>query len=168
MSNSVSPTSVSAGVRPRLKLRSVIAAERQKFIIFGLGAAALLWGSWATHAILDVRKASTPLVKVQLAELLRGYVQAEARSGVPADQITQQTGLFLKAMNDAVAMHVRSGQVVLLSNAVVAGNIPDITDDVRAEVYSHVPHPQPGAAQGMSPDMQQFFGPSGNANAAAH
>jgi hypothetical protein len=167
VSNSVSPTPAGAGA-PSLKLKSFIAAERTKFIVFGVGAAALLWASWATHAILDVRKESTPLVKVQLAELLRGYVQAEARSGVPADQMTQQTAMFLKAMNEAVAAHVRRGQVVLLSNAVVDGNIPDITDEVRAAVYSQVPRPQPGAPQGMSPEMQQIFAPNGTANGAAH
>jgi hypothetical protein len=150
------------------KLKSLVVAERRKFLVFGIGAAALLWASWATHAILDMRKETTPLVKVQLAELLRGYVQAEARSGVPADQMTQQTALFLHAMTDAVAMHVRRGQVVLLSNAVVDGNVPDITDDVRAEVYRHVPAPQPGAAQGMSPEMQQIFARQGNGNAAVH
>jgi hypothetical protein len=60
-----------------------------------------------------------------------------------------------------VNSHARGGTVVLLANAVVDGAVPDITMTVRQEVYARVPHPQPGQAQGMSPQMQQFFDANG-------
>lgn len=136
-------------------------AQRRQFLTIGLAALAVLWGTWATHAILDLRRGSTHLVKVQLADLVREYVQTEARSGMPADQITAQTTAYLKALNETVSAHARGGTVVLLANAVVDGAVPDITMTVRQEVYARVPHPQPGQAQGMSPQMQQFFDANG-------
>lgn len=41
-----------------------------------------------------------------------------------------------------------SGQIVLVGEAVLAGNVPDITAEVRREVYAHVRMPQPAAAGG--------------------
>jgi hypothetical protein len=136
-------------------------ALRRQFLAVGLAALALLWGTWATHAILGLKSGSTHLVKVQLADLVREYVQGQARSGMPADQVTAQTTAYLKALNETVSAHARGGTVVLLANAVVDGSVPDITMAVRQEVYARVPHPQPGQAQGMSPQMQQFFDANG-------
>lgn len=39
-----------------------------------------------------------------------------------------------------------AGQIVLVGEAVVAGNVPDITADVRREVYARVRMPQQAAA----------------------
>lgn len=125
-------------------------SSRGKVIVAGLAAAGLLWGVWATHAILGLQRGSNRLVKVELADLVREYVQAEARSGAAPDQITAQTAAFLKALNAAVAAHARAGEVVLLSNAVVDGAVPDITPTVRSEVYAHTARPQPGQLQGPS------------------
>jgi hypothetical protein len=41
-----------------------------------------------------------------------------------------------------------AGQLVLVGEAVVAGNVPDITADVRREVYARVKMPQAAAASG--------------------
>ncbi|WP_197412524.1 TrbI F-type domain-containing protein [Novosphingobium sp. Fuku2-ISO-50] len=98
---------------------------------------ALLWGVWATHTILTLRRSTPHLVKVELADLMREYVQREARSGEAAEALTARTASFLKALNTAVGAHARRGDVVLLGNAVVDGDIPDITARVRAEVYAH-------------------------------
>jgi hypothetical protein len=125
--------------------------------------AMLLWGTWVTHGLLDLRHRSPHLVKVQLADIVREYVQGQARSGASADQITTQTAGFLKVLNVAVSEHASRGEIVLLSNAVVDGDVPDITVSVRQEVYARIPHPQPGPAQGMSSQMQQLFEQNGAA-----
>lgn len=133
------------------------AAHRGKAMTAVLFAMVLLWGIWATHAILDLKRGSNHLVKVQLADLVREYVQSEARSGAAPEQITAQTAGFLKALNAAVNAHAKSGEIVLLSNAVVDGAVPDITPAVRGEVYASTPRPKPGAAQGISQQMDAFF-----------
>jgi len=114
-------------------------------VVFVMAASGvLMWGVWTTHTILSLRKAAPHLVKVELADLVREYVQREARSGEPAEEITARTASFLKALNTAVAAHARRGDVVLLGNAVVDGDVPDITATVRAEVYAHQPQaPEP-------------------------
>ena len=134
-----------------------IRADYRRMLGIGLGAAAFLWGVWASHAIIELRHGGPHLVKVQLAELVREFVQAEARSGAPADRITAETGTFLKALNESVGARAAHGETVLLANAVVGGDVPDITMAVRSEVYSHVPRPQGGSVEGLSPQMQQFF-----------
>ena len=126
-----------------------------------LVAASLLWGIWATHAILDLKRGSNHLVKVQLADLVREYVQAEARSGAAPEQITAQTAGFLKALNAAVNAHAKAGEIVLLSNAVVDGAVPDITPAVRSEVYASAPRPTAGPARGLSQQMDAFFQKNG-------
>ena len=136
-------------------------AEYRRMLAVALGAGVLLWGVWASHAIIDLRRSGPHLVKVQLAELVREFVQNEARSGVPSGRITAETATFLKAMGDAVNAHGARGETVLLANAVVGGDVPDITMAVRREVYAHVPHPQTGTAEGLSPQMQQFFDAQG-------
>ena len=100
---------------------------------------ALLWGVWATQTILTLRNTSPHLVKVELADLVREYVQREARSGEAPEDLTARTASFLKALNSAVSAQARKGDIVLLGNAVVDGDIPDITATVRAEVYAHQP-----------------------------
>lgn len=123
----------------------------------GLGAATLLWAVWASHAILELRRAGPHIVKVQLAELVREFVQTEARSSEPSTRITAETAAFLKALGEAVNARTAHGETVLLANAVVGGDVPDITQAVRSEVYAHVPHPRAGAAEELSPQMQHFF-----------
>jgi len=115
---------------------------------------ALLWGVWATHTILTLRDNAPHLVKVELADLVREYVQREARSGEQAEELTARTANFLKALNSAVSAHARKGDIVLLGNAVVDGDVPDITATVRTEVYAHQPRaaePAPAPA-GMKSD----------------
>jgi len=40
----------------------------------------------------------------------------------------------------------RSGQIVLVGEAVLAGEVPDITAELRREIYAKVRMPQPAAA----------------------
>lgn len=151
----------SAEVVPRRRRRLRLGVAPREAAVIALATGALIWGTWATHTILGLQRSAPRLAKVELAELVRDYVQAEARSGAAPDQITAQTGTFLKALGDAVGTRAARGEVVLLSNAVIDGPVPDITSEVRAEVYAHVAHPSPGQPQGLSPQMQSFLQQNG-------
>jgi hypothetical protein len=149
----------------RRVLLAFLANNRRQILAMGLTGTCLLWGSWTTHKLLGLEQRVTTIRKVALADLVRDYVQAEARSGATPDQITAETGAYIKALNLAVARHAAQGEVLLLSNAVVAGDVPDITQMVRDEVSASLAKPQSGAAVPSSPTtsarMQQFFDAKG-------
>lgn len=149
----------------RRSLVAFLASNRRQILAMGLTGACLLWGSWTTHKLLGLEQRVTTIRKVALADLVRDYVEAEARSGATPDQITAETGAYIKALNLAVARHAAQGEVLLLSNAVVAGDVPDITPQVRDEVYASLAKPQAGApapsVPSTSAQMQQFFDAKG-------
>ena len=142
-------------------LIAFLASNRRQMLTMALAGACLLWGSWATHQLLGLEQRVTVIRKVALADLVREYVQGEARTGAAPEQITAQTGAYLKALNFAVARHAARGEVLLLSNAVVAGDVPDITPAIRDEVYASLTKPQTvapaNAPQSPTAQMEQFF-----------
>lgn len=139
----------------RRSLVTFLASNRRQILTMGLTGACLLWGSWTTHKLLSLEQRVTTIRKVALADLVRDYVQAEARSGASPDQITVETSAYIKALNLAVARHAAQGEVLLLSNAVVAGDVPDITPQVRDEVTASLN--KPASSQSPAAQMQQFF-----------
>ncbi|KUR74231.1 TrbI F-type domain-containing protein [Novosphingobium sp. Fuku2-ISO-50] len=157
--------SVPAATEKRRSLLTFLASNRRQILVMGLTGACLLWGSWTTHKLLGLEQRVTTTRKVALADLVREYVQAEARSGAAPDQVTAETGAYLKALNLAVARHAAQGEVLLLSNAVVAGDVPDITATIRDETYASLAKPQGGAAvpsvASPATQMQQFFDAKG-------
>ncbi len=141
-----------------------VRAPLRRLAALGGAIAMLLWATWVTHVLLDLQHRSPHLVKVQLADIVRDYVQAEARSGASPDQITAQTAQFLKILNDAVSAHAHGGEIILLSNAVVGGDVVDITDAVRGQVYARLSVPQPGQNEGAAPPKQTLFAPNGGSS----
>ncbi len=113
---------------------------------------ALCWGAWMTRVILDVRAAPARVVKVQLASLVGAYVRTEARGDTPPDQIADRTAQFMKVLDATIARHARGGQIVLVSEAVVGGSVPDITGDIAREVRATLPALQTAPASARSAD----------------
>jgi hypothetical protein len=88
------------------------------------------------------------IAKVQLSGIVGEYVQAQARSATPPDQVSAETRAFMGEIQRNLEKRGAAGQLVLVGEAVVAGNVPDITADVRREVYARVKMPQAAAASG--------------------
>jgi len=107
---------------------------------------ALCWGAWITRAILDMRAAPAHVVKVQLASIVGNYVRAEARGDTPPDQIGPHMAQFMKVLDATIARHARRGQIVLVSEAVVGGGVPDITGEIAREVRATLPASQSAPA----------------------
>ena len=95
-----------------------------------LGAA--LWGGWATREIMTLERRE--VVTVQLARIMGDFVEAEARGGQPAEETQARVAAYLGAVELSVAALAREGRTVLVAEAVVAGSVPDLTDEVRADV----------------------------------
>lgn len=94
--------------------------------------ASTLWGAWATHEIVTLQRRE--VVTVQLSRIMGDFVEAEARSGRPAEETQARVGVYLKAVEASVAALGRDGRTVLVAEAVVSGGVPDLTDQVRTDV----------------------------------
>ena len=89
----------------------------------------------------------TPTIaKVQLSGIVGEYVQAQARSATPPEQVTTETRAFMGEVQKNLERRGAAGQIVLVGEAVLAGNVPDITAEVRREVYTKIKMPQPANA----------------------
>ena len=104
-----------------------------------------LWGAWVTKNVLSSADLP-PMAKVQLAGVVGEYVQAQARSATPPEQVTTETRAFMGEVQKNLERRGATGQIVLVGEAVLAGNVPDITAEVRREVYAKVKMPQPANA----------------------
>lgn len=154
------PASAPFGRRPRRNGPPVLALM---VVVVGLA-----WAAWTTRAILDLRRAPVPFVKVQLGGLVADYVRAQARSATPPDQIGAQTQAFMKLLDVALAREAHAGRVVLVSEAVAGGSVPDITESVRREVYGRMPPPRAGAEGGTEARMRAWLAQNGGSDGAGH
>ena len=111
----------------------------------GALVAAGLWGAWVTKNVLGAGDRPA-IAKVQLSGFVGEYVQAQARSATPPEQVTTETRAFMGEVQKNLERRGASGQIVLVGEAVLAGNVPDITAEVRREVYAKVKMPQPANA----------------------
>ncbi|HUD90322.1 TrbI F-type domain-containing protein, partial [Sphingobium sp.] len=55
----------------------------------------------------------------------------------------------------------RSGRVVLVNEAVISGDIPDVTSAVKKAVYARVLMPGVASARPVREDMQSFMARGG-------
>ena len=113
-------------------------------VVGGLVAAGL-WGAWVTKNVLSSADLP-PMAKVQLAGVVGEYVRAQARSATPPEQVTAETRAFMADIQRSLEARGQRGQVVLVGEAVLAGNVPDITAELRREVYAKVRMPRAAAA----------------------
>jgi len=111
-------------------------------IVATLAVGAVCWGGWMTKALLDVEKREGRFVKMELQGVITEYLQAQARSGSDERSAAEATTAFMAELDKAVAALGDSGKVVLVNEAVIGGNIPDVTAAVKKSVYAHVPMPR--------------------------
>ena len=109
-----------------------------------LGVALALWGAWVTKNIVDPAVVKAPIASVRLEQLVGEYVQAQARSAAPSELVARQTQAFMTTLGSELEARGTDGTTVLVGEAVLSRNVPDITDEVRAAIYAKVP--PPGAA----------------------
>ena len=112
-------------------------------LVGGLVAAGL-WGAWVTKNLM-AEEGTAPMARVQLSAIVGEYVQAQARSATPPEQVTAETRAFMAEIQRNLEARGQRGQIVLVGEAVLAGNVPDITASLREEVYTKVRMPQPAS-----------------------
>ena len=134
-------------VPPRPTRRTFFAGLTRAQMMGGLLIlGALVWGMWVTKLLIAPKQ--DRIVSARLSSIVGEYVQAQARSATPPDQVSAETRAFMGEIQRNLEKRGAAGQLVLVGEAVVAGNVPDITADVRREVYARVKMPQAAAASG--------------------
>ncbi len=101
-------------------------------VLAGSMVASALWGVWATHKLIELGRRE--VVTVQLSRIMGGFVESEARSGRSAEETQARVAAYLKAVEASVQGLGREGRTVLVAEAVVSGGVPDLTEQVRADV----------------------------------
>ncbi|MXO91051.1 hypothetical protein GRI41_09475 [Altererythrobacter aquaemixtae] len=94
-------------------------------------AAALLWAAWVSRELSEPRQ---EIVTVRLAETIAAFVDAEARGAQDPEASQARVLAFLKASERAVTEMGTNGRVVLVGEAVLAGGVPDATDELRMRI----------------------------------
>lgn len=133
------------------------------FLFAGLAVAALLWGAWVTKNILDPSVVKAPIASVRLEQIIGEYVQAQARSNTPPEVVTRQTQAFMAALGEELKARGADGTTVMVGEAVLSQNVPDITAEVRNAIYAKVPPPAAAAVApppSFVPSQQAPAGPA--------
>ena len=95
-------------------------------------AAPVAWGAWVTHKLIVLEHRG--IVTVRLAGMMGDFVGAEAHAGHTPEETRARIEAYLRAVQASVDAMGRDGRTVLVSEAVVAGAAPDMTEAVRADV----------------------------------
>lgn len=114
----------------------------QQHILIGMLVLALvIWAMWVTRALTAPRKEH--IVSARLSALVGDYVEAQRFSGAPPERVKAEMRAFMASLDKELQRRSASGQVVLVGEAVLTKNVPDITDSLKTAVFAAgVPVPQ--------------------------
>jgi hypothetical protein len=141
--------------------------DARQVLMVGALIGVACWGAWVTKSLVTPAPGEGQFVKLQLQGVMTEYLQAQARSGNDDQTAAAATTRFMAELDKAVAEVGKSGRVVLVNEAVIGGDIPDITAQVKQAVYSKVPMPKVAAATPVVQDMQAYLAANGGQNAPA-
>ncbi len=164
------PAAVSAPIATRRKVVFAGYTAAQLLVAAAL-VLALVWAMWVTKLVTADKPQR--IVKVELSKIIGEYVQAQARSATPPDQVRAQMTAFLASVDAEVQRHAADGQIVMVGEAVLNKSVPDITAEVAKAVYASgmkVPTPatptQMGAMMGGQVPTVPMVAPVETAQAA--
>jgi len=144
--------SVDKGRGPR---RSFFAGFSRLQILAGCVILAIfVWGMWVTKTLVTPKQ--DHIVSARLSAIVGEYVQAQARSASSPAQVESEMRAFMASLDKELQRRSAGGQIVLVGEAVLTKNVPDITDGLRNAVYaSGVPRPRQASAEELQQLEQQ-------------
>lgn len=157
------PTDRPAPAAVRKRRRTGI--EVRQVLLVGALIGVTCWGAWVTKSLVAPPDSKGEFVKLQLQGVMTEYLQAQARSGSDDQTAAAATTRFMAELDKTIADIAKSGHVVLVNEAVIGGDIPDITQQVKQAVYSKVPMPRVAAATPVQQDMQAYLSANGTGQA---
>ncbi|TCP32476.1 TrbI F-type domain-containing protein [Sphingomonas sp. BK235] len=128
------PAPASATIAPARR-RAVFAGYTAQQLLLGAALlVALVWAMWITKAVTAEKPQH--IVKADLSKIVGEYVQAQARSATPPEQVQAQMRTFMATLDGELQRRGAAGQVVLVGEAVLSKSVPDITAEVAKAVYA--------------------------------
>lgn len=145
----------------RSSKRTIFAGFTRAQLLTGLLAlAALVWGMWVTKLLVAPRQ--DQIVSARLSAIVGDYVQAQARSASPPAQVEAEMRKFMASLDQELQNRSAHGQIVLVGEAVLTKNVPDITESLKNAVYaSGVPRPRQASAEELQRLEQQAMAAAG-------
>lgn len=117
-----------------------------------IGAA--VWGMWVTKTLIN--PSQDHIVSARLSAIIGDYVQAQARSATPPPQVEGEMRRFMAALDKEVQRRSDKGEIIMVGEAVLTKNVPDITDSIKKAVFaSGVPYPRQASTQDMQAMARQ-------------
>lgn len=124
-----------AAPSPSRRRPMVFAGFTRPQILTGLVVlVALVWGMWVTRTLVTPKQ--DRIVSARLSSIVGEYVQAQARSASPPAQVETEMRRFMASLDTELQRRSASGQIVLVGEAVLTKNVPDITDKLKEAVYA--------------------------------
>jgi hypothetical protein len=136
---------------PAQRQRLFAGLTRGQILLGLLLLATVVWGMWVTKLLVTPRQ--DRIVSARLSTIVGEYVQAQARSASPPAQVEAEMRKFMASLDGELQRRSSSGQIVLVGEAVLSKNVPDITDKLKEAVYaSGVARPR----QASAAELQQL------------
>ena len=115
---------------PPRRRRTVFAGfTRLQMLVGVIALAALVWGMWVTKALVTPKQEH--IVSARLSSLVGEYVPAQARSASPPEQVEAEMRKFMASLDTELQRRSAGGEIVLVGEAVLTKNVPDITDKLK-------------------------------------
>lgn len=138
----------------RKKRMAFAGFTRMQMLAGVLGLGVMVWGMWVTKTLTMPRQDN--IVSARLSAIVGEYVQAQARSAAPPAQVEAEMRKFMASLEHELERRGSKGQIVLVGEAVLTRNVPDITDNLRQAVYaSGVAQPRQASAAELQQLEQQ-------------
>jgi len=138
------PAPAPAAIR-RTKRLSFAGFTRWQIVTGLLVLGALIWSMWVTKLLVLPKQ--DQIVSARLSSIVGEYVQAQARSASPPAQVEAEMRKFMASLDRELERRSSGGQIVLVGEAVLTKNVPDITDKLKEAVYaSGVARPRQASA----------------------
>lgn len=161
------PATPASAKASQVRSRSGFAAlSAREILLFAGAATTFVWGAWVTKSVAAQGAGQQEFVQLQLQGIIGEYLQAQARSNADEQTAARQTAVFMAALDETVSGLSRSGKVVLVHEAIVGGEVPDVTQSVKTAVYAKVPRPQSVQAQPAQAQSSQSLGAAPQGQAA--
>ena len=146
---------------PQQRAKGFAGLSPRELIVLVAAIAMFIWGAWVTKNLVAGDDGRQDLVQLQLQGIIGDYLQAQARSASDEQPAAKETAVFMAALDQTVEGLSKDGKIVVVHEAIIGGDVPDVTESVKAAVYAKVPRPQPAQAVRVRNEMQAFMASNG-------
>lgn len=146
---------------PQQRAKGFAGLSPRELIVLVAAIAMFIWGAWVTKNLVAGDDGRQDLVQLQLQGIIGDYLQAQARSASDEQTAAKETAVFMAALDQTVDGLSKDGKIVVVHEAIIGGDVPDVTESVKAAVYAKVPRPQPAQAVRVQNEMQAFMASNG-------